>query len=399
MPAIAGLRGTGDWGVDERPKNFRETILYLEPNGQAPLQALLSKMGSEATDDPEFSWWEEKLQHNRHAIHGTDIAAGTTDLTMAEGAYSFVAGDLLIVETADGSSWATNEIVRVSANPTSDTSLTVDRGFAGTTAATIPAGAFLCQIGTAFEEGVRSPKATTRNPTKLRNYTQIFRKTYDITGTAEVTKARTGKAVEQDKKRKLFDVMRDMEMASIYGKASETTGPDGKPLRTTGGLLNFIQTNVTRFGSGGTTLSEDNLIDFFAQVFNYDGMGAGNQRIAFVGNTALTKINKLARDSASTRINFDKQMTSVYGMNFTKWVLPQGEIYFRTHPLFNTHPELTKSMMVLNPKGIKERALRKLKFRDNIQENDADSRKGEWIGELGFEFNHEETMAFASGIV
>lgn len=26
--AVAGLRGTGDWGTDERPKNFREMILW-----------------------------------------------------------------------------------------------------------------------------------------------------------------------------------------------------------------------------------------------------------------------------------------------------------------------------------------------------------------------------------
>lgn len=25
MAAIAGLRGTGDWGTDERPKDFRES--------------------------------------------------------------------------------------------------------------------------------------------------------------------------------------------------------------------------------------------------------------------------------------------------------------------------------------------------------------------------------------
>ena len=26
--AVAGLRGTGDWAADERPKNFREMILW-----------------------------------------------------------------------------------------------------------------------------------------------------------------------------------------------------------------------------------------------------------------------------------------------------------------------------------------------------------------------------------
>ena len=47
MAAIAGLRGTGDWATDERPKNFREMILWRNPNGSAPLTALLSKMASD----------------------------------------------------------------------------------------------------------------------------------------------------------------------------------------------------------------------------------------------------------------------------------------------------------------------------------------------------------------
>lgn len=55
MAAVLGLRGTGDFSTDERPKNWRETLLYLFPNGDAPLTALLAKMKSEATDDPEFN--------------------------------------------------------------------------------------------------------------------------------------------------------------------------------------------------------------------------------------------------------------------------------------------------------------------------------------------------------
>lgn len=397
MATVAGLRGTGNWGPDERPKNYRETILFLEPNGQSPLQALMSKMGSESTDDPEFNWWEEKLSHVRVLVNGA-LTNTATNLVVAEGALQAVKGDMFIVESAGGM-WV-NEIIFVSADPTTDTALTITRGFAGTTAAAIADGAYLTKIGNAFAEGTLSPKATTRNPTKLKNFCQIFKTTYEITETAKVTKSRTGPVMEKDKKRKMFDIMRDMEMASIYGRASETIGDNGQPMRTTAGLLSFITTHRTTFGTGGGKIawSEDNLIDFFSQVFNYDGMGAGNQRLAFVGNAGLTAINKLARNSSSTRINFDKQVTQVYGMNFTKWTLPQGEIYFKTHPLFNIHPELTKAMMVINPKGIKERPLRSLKFKDNVQANDADYQKGQWITETGFEVNHEETMAFAANL-
>jgi hypothetical protein len=37
MAYFAGVRATDDWGTDERPKSFRETILFLNPNGKSPL--------------------------------------------------------------------------------------------------------------------------------------------------------------------------------------------------------------------------------------------------------------------------------------------------------------------------------------------------------------------------
>lgn len=57
--ATLGLRGNGDFSSDERPKNWRQWLLFLFPNGDAPLTAILSKLKSEGTDDPEFNWWEK----------------------------------------------------------------------------------------------------------------------------------------------------------------------------------------------------------------------------------------------------------------------------------------------------------------------------------------------------
>lgn len=53
--SFMGMRGTGDWVTDQRPKSWRETILYLYPNGTAPLTAIMSKMGSERVEDPQSS--------------------------------------------------------------------------------------------------------------------------------------------------------------------------------------------------------------------------------------------------------------------------------------------------------------------------------------------------------
>jgi hypothetical protein len=45
--------GTGDWVADQRPMNWRQQILKLYPNGQAPLTAILSMLGSERVNDPQ----------------------------------------------------------------------------------------------------------------------------------------------------------------------------------------------------------------------------------------------------------------------------------------------------------------------------------------------------------
>lgn len=391
MPTFAGLRGTGDWGTDERPKNFREMILWLDPNGDAPLTALLSKMASESVDDPEFSWWEEANEHVTAVVNGAQTNV-ETGIEVDAGALAFVKGDLILVDSAIGD----GEIMEVSADPTVDTALTVTRGVAGSTAAAISDNATLTKIGNTFEEGSAAPKATYRNPTKKKNYCQIFKTVYDITETALRTTVRTGDPLKNDKKRKMFDHARDMEMAFLFGRSFETTGSGGKPKRYTGGLLSAITTNRTDF-DGSPALTEDTFIDALSPMFDRRGEGAGDERIGFVGNTALTAINKLARTSSSTRVNFDG-VVKVYGMNLQRWILPQGTILLRTHPLLNIHPVYKASGFFINPRGLVYRYLRDTTFKDNVQANDEDRKKGMWLTECGLEVHHEKTMAYLSQI-
>ena len=55
-----GMRGNGDWVDGQRPMNWRQQILYLYPNGMAPLTAILSMIGNESVDDPQFHWWTQE---------------------------------------------------------------------------------------------------------------------------------------------------------------------------------------------------------------------------------------------------------------------------------------------------------------------------------------------------
>jgi len=398
--AVAGLRGTGDWATDERPKNFREMILWRNPNGMAPLTALLSKMKHESTNDPEFAWYEEELNALRLTVNYT-TGYSTTDTAIAvtsnvTDATDVVAGDLFLVEKALTTAY-NNEIIVAAANGASG-SVTFTRAYGGTTAAPIANGTALTKIGNCFAEGTGAPSSSMRNPTKMYNLCQIFKTTYDITNTAKGTKTRTGDPIKNDKKRKMFDHSTMMEMAFLFGKRYETTGSNGKPLRLTGGLLWFLSQYASSMITAFTTTpTETTFTDAVYKVFDYDS-GAGDERIVFAGNGALNSLNKLAATQTRTRVNFDG-IVDVYGMKLQRWVLPQGTIYVKSHPLFNTHGRFTNDMVIIDPSSLKYRTFRDTHFKDNIQSNDADETKGQWLSEVGLEVEHAKTMGWISNFV
>lgn len=390
--AFAGLRGTGDWATDERPKNFREMILWRKPNGMAPLTALMAKMSSESVDDPEFAWWEEELKATRVVVNGVINTTTVTVIVVSADALLLVPGDVLLIETSDAT---TAEIVQVN-GVASDTTFDVVRARAGTSAAAIPTTTGMTKIGNVFSEGSGAPSVSNRNPTKTLNYTQIFKTAYEETGTAVATKTRTGDPLKNDKKRKMFDHSVALELAFLFGKPYEyaTGGANGKPVRYTGGLRHFISSNVTVFS---TTPTETTFINAISPVFDFDSDG-GNERIAFCGNGALMSLNKLAKAGMQVQT---QETVKLYGMELTKWIIPQGTFLFKTHPLLNTHTRYTNSMFIVDPGSLKYRYLtgRDTKMEDNIQAPDYDTKKGQWKTECGLEIHHQRTMAYLGNFV
>lgn len=392
--AFAGLRGTGDWATDERPKNFRETILWRQPNGQAPITGLLSKMSEEKVDDPEFNWWEEELTAVRLIVNGAIPTTTNTVFVVSANALMLVPGDVLLAENAAADLASSPfEIVQVN-GVASDTTFDVVRARAGTSAAAIINGAGLTRIGTVFAEGTTSPNVSNRNPTKKTNYCQIFKTAYEITRTARKTRTRTGDPVKNDKKRRMFDHSVSMEFAFLFSKPIEypTGGSNNKPLRYTGGIRHFITSNVTVFT---TTPTETTFLNAVQPVFDFDG-GGGNERIMFMGNGAATSLNKLAK--SGMQVNVD-EVVKLYGMQLQRWLIPQGTLLLRTHPLMNAHARYTYSIFIMDPTAMKYRYIDDTTFQDNIQANDADETKGQWLGECGLEFRHERTMGYLGNFV
>lgn len=418
MSGVAGLRGTGDFGTDERPKNFREMILFVNANGQAPIFALSARAKKKTVDDPEFSWWNETLVLVRLKVNVSGgLLAGDTTITVDSAdptastldvnygtATHLKAGDLLMVEPGTDVAAFAPEVLEV-VSVTSNTSFTVRRGAQGTTPAAISDDGFLLLIGSNYAEGTAAPRAVSRNPSKFTNYTQIFKNTYELSGTANQTHFRTGDPWSNDKKRKMFDHSRDIEMSILFGQKSEVTSSaeNGKPIRTFGGLRaqipasrQFIFTGAVSF-----TAATNNFLDNVYKVFDFD-TPAGDTRIAFVGNAALNALNKIAIASTGIRINNDKTI-KVYGMEFQEFVMPQGRLLLKSHPLLNLHGGIySKSAFIIDFSSLTYVPLKGRDTRtfDDVQAKDEDVRRGYIMTECSISLDRGGlTCAYLGNIV
>lgn len=385
MSGIAGLRGTGDWGTDERPKDFRESILFFSPNGDSPIFALTSKAGKKSVSDPEYAWWAEantviRLQVNGALTSGdTTVAVDTPDPTATTmsalygTATHLKAGDLLLVEKADQATFD-NELVMVD-TVLSDTSFTIKRAQGGTSAASIADDSFLTLIGSSYAEGTAAPRATSKNPVKFNNYIQIFKDSYEITGTADNTTARTGSAWSNDKKRKLFKHAADIEWAIMFGRKNESTGDNGKPIRFMSGLREQIPAaNTTVFGAAVTAATFLNAV---TPVFDFD-LGGGDTRMGFCGNTARIEMGKVIQGTTGIRMELGSTI-KVFGLAFQEFITPMGRVLMKSHPLLSRHPRYSKSMFLVDFAAVKyvtQKGRPDGKTYDDVQAKDEDVRRG-----------------------
>lgn len=424
-----GMRGTGDWVTDQRPKNYRESMLFLYPNGQLPLTAMMSKMKNEKVDDPEYNWWTKNLPTQRATITGVYTDAALNVAYTSGG----VAGTVLYLKMSAADSGHFRAGHQVLLRDASD--FTVDVNAKVTAVATAGTSSYIqvklleaddnssyshdlsdCDtaliIGNINSEGAIMPSAITYDPVKMYNYTQIFRTPLSITRTARRTRLRTGDAYKEMKREALELHGIEMEKAFLFGIKTEGTGDNGKPERTTEGLITNIRINnsgnVSDFSldasyDGKAWLDdgggEDWLDAMLMNVFLY----GRESKMAFCGNGALLGINKLAKAGAHIQIT---PTTIGYGIKVSEWITPYGTIYLKTHPLFNYETTLRYSMMIFEPENLAYRFIDDTQFYGEGGKTAAegtgagrkDGTDEEFLTEAGLEYHHPYTAAFLNGV-
>lgn len=375
MPVL-GMRGTGNFSADERPKNYRETILLLFPNTKAALTALMSKLKDRSVDDPEFKVFLKGLPNQRAVVSGSQTSGDTTiELQGTTPATIFRKGHAVLNER-------TLEVIWVTADPVSAfTSISVARG-KGSTAAAMNDGDGLYIIGSSHQEGAPVPTAVTYDPTVINNYTQIHRTAINVTNTQKETNVRTGNDLKERQRESLELHGTEIEKALFFGTGVEDTS-GAHPQRTTKGLLSWITTNVTDFADAVSIDAWENFLE------NVMKKGSRNKAL-MCGSRAVNVLNKLAR--AHYTIQATPQ-TETYGVSMTTWTTPFGDVQVMQHPLFTESPVFIDWGFVIDFDNIEYVYLRNrdTQYLEARQSPGDDATIDEWLTECGLGMEHEQT--------
>ena len=310
--------------LPELAEDVSDLIGIISPY-ETPLLDALGDSLREATST-HHEWLEDELLPNKDAINDdtyTDPSADT-DFVVDHGS-RFRIGDQIQVEGSE-------ELMLVTGISTN--TLTVVRGYAGTTPENLADNQVINILGNAALEGADKPSARFTNRNRCGNYTQIFTATVEVSGT-DMAASQLGLADELDyqKQERLREMIRDMENTVING-GQPTSNPEGSgsARRSMKGIAQHLATNIFHTGDSGfptgTDLDEAKINYVLRQIWENSN---GNVDLIVVGGFQKRKINAFSSDSRTYGANDTTftDMISIYESDFgvcriitTRW-MPQ----------------------------------------------------------------------------
>lgn len=380
----AGLRATNNFITNADPESWRPGFSTLWPNGDLPMAALTNRMKKRVVKSVNFNWFDKLPGNMSGKIEGiyTDSALSsaytsggvdgsivyiklgvTNGRTAAETAVTFVRGNGVVIrDNTDPTLDVVGKVIDVQVNGTSSY-LAVrlleadDNSLYSRDLSDAVTDGIVVQMGTINPEGGEPPNAVGANPDQFSNRTQIFKDTIEITGSARQTELRYANSqYDMDQVEALYRHGQGMEGAFLWGVSSNKIGTNGKPERTTRGLINTIRTyapdNVFTFnlasGYSGKTWVESGeafLDAALTQIFKY----GSDEKMVFAGAGAISGLNTIAK--AYGNINISPNETS-YGLKVTKWNTPWGSVALKRHPMFTQWATLNNAMVIFEPKNL-----------------------------------------------
>lgn len=446
--AILGLMTTDSFS-SERFTSIRRSVFYSNPAGAAPLVGILSMLKEMPVSDPEFVHYEKRLSVMASATSQANAAGpftNTSNADLTSGGWTQAAGTTIRVYVVDKSFFRTGHQIKI--EPVSGTTtilygvVTATGSVAGpkyyidvqlteTATAVLNTtannGIEVKVVGSTFAQGSLGNSESIYNlPIAVRNYCQIFRTSFLLTGTAMKTPAKFDKSGPYADKAKesALQHMIEMEWAMINGRKYQTTSTESGnvlPQYMTGGIIYWLEQweaadSPYRGGTGAPAVTLDT--DDNKRIINntsgtlterqYDGYiervfrntsNVANEKLVLCGSGFLNTINQLYKNKAV--LMSDLPLTDTYGMDVVKHRSPFGTVYYKSHPLFNQNALWRNRALFLDVNHLEYRYVtdRDTKILANRQPRKADYREDEWLTECGIQVKFPEAHMLIKNVL
>lgn len=367
--------------LPELAEDVADLIGIISPFETPLLDALGDPMRTATSTHHE--WLEDSLLPNKDAINDSTYTDADVDTSfVVDHGSRFQVGDQIQVE-------GSGELMLVTGISTN--TLTVVRGYAGTTAEDLANDQIINILGNAALEGADKPTARFTSRTRLGNYTQIFTAAVEVSGT-DMAASQLGLADEMDfqKQERLRELIRDLENTVINGgKAAANPQGSDTVRRTMKGIIQHCATNVFNTGDAGfpsgTGLDEAKINYVLRKIWE---QSCGSVDLIVVGGFQKRKINAFltgSRSFGAADVAY-RDMVSLYESDFgvckiitTRW-LPQDAVL------------LLDSSRI----GVLPLAGRSFYFKPLASGGDYES--GELIGEYTLEMKNEAAHGLIRGL-
>ena len=274
---------------------------------ETPLLNALGDPMREATST-HHEWLEDELLPNKDAVNDSTFTdpSADTDFIVDNGS-RFRIGDQIQIEGSE-------ELMLVTGISTN--TLTIVRGYAGTTPENLADNLVINILGNAALEGADKPAARFTNRSRCGNYTQIFTAAVEVSGT-DMAASQLGIADELDnqKQTRLRELVRDLEN-TVINAGKPASNPEGSGLvrRSMKGIIQHLSTNLFHTGDSGFpsgTALDEAMINYVLR--NIWENSSGNVDLIVVGGFQKRKINAFCSDSRAYGAN-DTTFTDMIGI-------------------------------------------------------------------------------------
>lgn len=361
---------------------FVDPRIFFAQAEIAPLNALMEKMKrSVRSTSIKPEWVEKDMGTPTTTLNGAiDNQAATTTVNVAAGTGPmFDVNDILWIPSATG-----GEQMLVTARTTD--ALTVVRNWGSAGLAAHADGSQIVKLSSSYAEGATSGVGVKIKPSMPYNVTQIHRTPIELTRSEMQIKRyeRGEKGARQDARRDAMILhLEGVERSFINGDLKEDVSTNRRVAK---GILRYITTNREDL-KGSLTKAK---FDSFLKDVMFNG---GGKYVLAASGTFMEALHAEVLSKSNMNIT---PATKEWGLDVTRYLSPFGKCDVFYHRVLSQMLEDNYGgcAMLLDMSLVTKYYLQKMILRENIQANDADGFKDEYLEECCAALHNEANHGF-----